>query len=73
LLYFRATQSASSPLNTATYEYTTQAAASISYFNKVHLGGLAWIVNASKSTKGVKAQIDGQAWILAVRASVSSL
>ena len=32
--------------------------------------GPAWIVNASKSTKWRKAEIDGKTWMLAVRASM---
>jgi hypothetical protein len=39
---------------------------SISYFNKVDILGLAWIVNATKSTYGKKAEIDGKTWMLAV-------
>jgi hypothetical protein len=43
------------------------------HFNKVDFGGPAWIINASKSTEGMKAQIDVQAWMLAVWASICSL
>jgi hypothetical protein len=39
----------------------------------VHIGGLAWVVNASKSTKGQKAEIDGKTWMLAARASISTV
>jgi hypothetical protein len=46
-------------------------------FNKVDLGGLAWIVNASKSMEAKKAEIYGKTWMLAValavRASIYSL
>jgi hypothetical protein len=33
----------------------------ISYFNKIELGELAWMVNASKSTESKRTETDGQA------------
>jgi len=43
---------------------------SISYFNKLDIGGRQWIVSYSKSTKEKTAENDGKAWTLAVRASM---